>query len=452
MERRQVLDNLLQNDDQKIKIAFADIDGVLRGKYIHRDKFLSSVNDGLGFCDVIFGWDSGDKCYDNSELTGWHTGYPDAKANIDLSTFRRIPWEKNTAFFLGDFSKDPKYEAAVCPRSLLKRVSEQCNSLGFTPIFSQEFEWFNFIGTPNDLHAGNFENLQPITPGMFGYSVLRSSLNQSYFHDLFDLLLQFNIPIEGIHTETGPGVLEATVIYDHVLAAADKALLFKTAVKEIAYRHGFMATFMAKWNPKLPGSGGHLHQSLWDSENKNNLFYDAGDPHHMSDLMRQYIAGQMLCLPEILPMFAPNPNSYKRLSGGDWAPSTLTWGIDNRTTSLRVISGDTKSTRIELRIPGADTNAFLVMAASLAAGLYGIKNKLTLKTEPSTGNGYLDKTKGMLPATLEEATQKMAKSELARELFGEAFVDHFVRTREWECQQADHSDPKWELKRYFEII
>ena len=450
MNSKEILDNIIQADDQKIKIAFSDIDGVLRGKYIHRDKFLNAVESGLGFCDVIFGWDCGDKCYDNNELTGWHTGYPDAKANIDLSTFRRIPWEKDTPFFLGDFSKDPKYEAAVCPRSLLKRIAGQCETMGFTPIFSQEFEWFNFIGTPNDL--GNFENLQPITPGMFGYSILRSSLNHAYFHDLLDLLQQFNIPIEGMHTETGPGVMEATVIYDRILAAADKALLFKTAVKEIAYRHNFMATFMAKWNPKLPGSGGHLHQSLWDSENKNNLFYDVNDAHHISALMRQYIAGQFACLPEILPMFAPNPNSYKRLSGGDWAPSTLTWGIDNRTTSIRVISGDTKSTRIELRIPGADTNAYLVMAASLSAGLYGIKNKLPLKTEATRGNGYLENTKRQLPASLEEATEKMKHSDIARELFGEAFVDHFTRTREWEYQQADHSDPKWELKRYFEII
>lgn len=452
MEKVPVLDEIINSEDKKIKIAFADIDGVLRGKYIHRDKFLNAAENGLGFCDVIFGWDSGDKCYENSKLTGWHTGYPDAKANIDLSTFRRIPWENNIPFFLGDFSKDPKYEAAVCSRSLLKRVAAQSEAMGFTPVFSQEFEWFNFSGTPTELHQSGFENLQPITPGMFGYSVLRSSMNHAYFHDLFDLLLQFNVPLEGMHTETGPGVLEATVIYDQVLAAADKAILFKTAVKEVAYRHGFMATFMAKWNPDLPGSGGHLHQSLWDSEMHRNLFYSKDDKHSMSDLMRNYMAGLMKCLPEILPMFAPNPNSYKRLIGGDWAPSTLTWGIDNRTTSLRVISGQPNSTRIELRIPGADTNAYLVMAASLAAGLYGIKNQLPLDTKPTVGNGYLDKKNGTLPTSLEEATRIMKESELAHELFGDAFVDHFTRTREWECQQVNPSDSKWELKRYFEII
>jgi glutamine synthetase len=452
MNKKEIIQQIINSETSKIKFAVADIDGILRGKYIHRDKFLSSVENGIGFCDVIFGWDCNDKCYENSETTGWHTGYPDAKASIDVNTYREIPWENNTPFFLGDFSDDKFYADAACSRSLLKRVASECENLGFHPVFSQEFEWFNFMGTPNELHESNFEALKPMSPGMFGYSILRSSLNHAYFNDLFELLQKFNIPLEGIHTETGPGVLEATVIYDEVLKAADKALLFKTAVKEIAYRHNFMATFMAKWNVNLPGSGGHIHQSLWDKENKSNLFFDQNSKTGMSQLMQQYIAGQLTCLPEILPMFAPNPNSYKRLSGGDWAPSTLTWGIDNRTTAIRAIPGKNKGTRIELRVPGADTNPYLAMAASLAAGLYGIKNKLELKTSPTFGNGYKDTSNGVLPNSLEKATKKMANSEIAKELFGEAFVKHFTLTREWECQQTNSNDPNWELKRYFEII
>ncbi len=452
MNKAEILYKVRNSESQKIKIAFADIDGILRGKLIHRDKFLNAVEKGLGFCDVIFGWDCNDKCYDNSEITGWHTGYPDAKATIDLGTFREIPWENKVPFFLGDFSNDPKYEAATCSRSLLKRVDAEARGLGFTPVFSQEFEWFNFSGTPSELAEKGFRDLKPITPGMFGYSILRSSLNQDFFSELFDLLGQFEIPLEGMHTETGPGVMEATVIYDEVLAAADKALLFKNSVKEIAYRHGFVASFMAKWNAKLPGSGGHLHQSLWDIDMRRNLFFDSHKKPAISTIMEQYIAGQLHCLPDILPMFAPNPNSYKRLSGGDWAPSTLTWGIDNRTTSLRAIPGSEESTRLETRVPGADTNAYLAMAAALASGLYGIKNELSLDQPPTSGNGYLVKNGAQLPATLKEATGKMKNSELARELFGEGFVGHFTATREWECRQVDEKDPEWELKRYFEII
>ncbi|MDX8340874.1 glutamine synthetase family protein [Draconibacterium sp. IB214405] len=452
MKKQEILAIIKAGNFNKIKFAVADIDGVLRGKYIHKDKFFNAVDNGLGFCDVIFGWDCADKCYENSEITGWHTGYPDAKAEIAMETFRQIPWEENTPFFLGDFSNDPKYADAVCSRTLLKRIARQSEEMGFKPIFSQEFEWFNFQGTPSEIAASNYTDLQPITPGMFGYSILRSSLNHAFFNDLFELLQQFDIPLEGMHTETGPGVIEATVIYDDILAAADKALLFKSAVKEIAYRHNFVATFMAKWNKNLPGCGGHIHQSLWDLDKKQNLFFNSESDTKMSQTMQYYIAGLLKCLPEILPMFAPNPNSYKRLCGGDWAPRTLTWGIDNRTCAVRAIPGSEKSTRIELRVPGSDTNAYLALGASLAAGLYGIKNKLPLEIAPTTGNGYLETGKGVLPDSLEKATKKMAESEIANELFGEAFVKHFTLTREWECQQSDKNDSQWELKRYFEII
>ncbi len=248
MNKESILQKIKDPNTTRIKIAVSDIDGVLRGKYINKQKFLNSNGKTLGFCDVIFGWDVADKCYDNTKLTGWHTGYPDAKATIDIDTFREIPWENSTPFFLADFSSDKKYAGSACPRSLLKKVAQECKDLGFKALFAQEFEWFNFRGTPNELHESEFQNLQPISPGMFGYSILRSSLNQPYFNDLFNLLAEFNIPVEGLHTETGPGVLEASIVYDDILSAADKAILFKTAVKEIAYKHEFMASFMAKWN------------------------------------------------------------------------------------------------------------------------------------------------------------------------------------------------------------
>jgi glutamine synthetase len=452
MNKAELFYRIKNTKSKKVKIAFPDIDGILRGKYIYTDKFSKSIDQGLGFCDVIFGWDCNDKCYDNTEVTGWHTGYPDAKATIDLNTYREIPWENGTPFFLGDFSNDKKYAEATCSRSLLKRVAAESKALGFVPLFSQEFEWFNFQGTPSEIYENNFDELKPITPGMFGYSLLRTSLNQDFFNDLFELLSKFNVPIEGLHTETGPGVVEATLIYDDILNAADKAVLFKLGVKEIAYRHNFVATFMAKWNVNLPGSGGHIHQSLWNDKRDENLFFDEKKELGLSSLMEHYIAGQLKCLPEILPMFAPNPNSYKRLSGGDWAPRTLTWGIDNRTASVRAIPGNEISTRIEMRVPGADTNPYLAMAASLAAGLYGIKNELPLSTKPSTGNAYLETSKHLLPNSLEQANKKMANSAIANDLFGEAFVRHFTLTREWECRQVDKNDENWELKRYFEII
>ena len=168
--------------------------------------------------------------------------------------------------------------------------------------------------------------------------------------------------------------------------------------------------------------------------------------------MESYIAGQLACLPFILPMFAPTVNSYKRLVEGAWAPTTLTWAIDNRTTALRALPGSNSSTRLETRVVGSDSNPYLAMAACLAAGLYGIKNKLELKISATIGNGYADKKNGVLPANLWEATQAMKTSPIAKEILGEAFVKHFAATREWEWKQFSKVVTDWELKRYLEII
>ena len=449
MNQTQIIEYVNAHPSGKVKLAIADIDGVLRGKYISKQKFMSVIEGELGFCDVVFGWDMADVCYDNTTFTGWHSGYPDAKAKLDLTTFRKIPWENDVPFFLGEFIEDA---AEICPRTLLKRIIQGAENQGFKPFFSQEFEWFNFEETPASIHQKGFQNLTPLTPGMFGYSVLRSSLRNDFMINLFEQLTKFDIPIEGLHTETGPGVYEAAIAYSDILEAADRAILFKTSVREIANNQGIMATFMAKINENLPGCSGHVHQSLWDGDIKNNLFYDEKSPNKISKLMESYMAGQLHCLPYILPMIAPTINSYKRLVEGAWAPTTLTWGIDNRTVALRALPLGKKSCRLETRVVGSDTNPYLALAACLAAGLYGIRKNLKL-TQPATiGNGYRDISNGILPRNLDEATQAMKNSEVAKELFGEKFVEHFTQTREWEWRQHAKAVTDWELKRYFEIV
>ncbi len=452
MENKELIQVIKESQHNKIKFAVTDIDGILRGKTIHKDKFLEVANETISFCDVVFGWDSSDKCYDNVQLTGWHTAYPDAKARIDLSTYRTIPWDHELPFFLADFNNDPGVGVAACPRSLLKRVRQKANEMGFQPVFSEEFEWFNFLGTPNELAAKNYTELNPISPGMFGYSMLRPTQFQAYFNDLFNYLDQFRVNLESMHTETGPGVYEAAIRYDEILSAADKAVLFKNSVREIAYKHGIIASFMAKWNEELPGCSGHLHQSLWDKDQQKNLFY-SGDPKApMSPLMESYLAGLLHCMPHLLPMYAPTINSYKRLREGAWAPITASWGFDNRTTAVRVINGQEKSTRLEMRVPGSDANPYLAMAASLASGLYGIQHELKLGTPKTSGNEYAQHERERLPSNLMDATRKMKDSEVANSLLGEAFVAHFAATREWEWREFSKAVTDWEIKRYFEII
>lgn len=442
-----LLEELTAAKTEKVKLAITDIDGVLRGKVISFEKFRAIVEKGFGFCDVVFGWDAGDQAYDNGEFTGWHTGYPDVMAVIDIATLRRVPWEDGLPFFLADFGGAP-----VCPRSLLKKVIGQATELGYSAFFSQEFEWFNFKALADREEVRSFGELKPMTTGMFGYSILRASQGSDYFHALFDGLKQFGVPLEGMHTETGPGVYEAAILYSDVLEAADRAVLFKTGVKEIAFRQGILPTFMAKVSETLPGCSGHVHQSLWAADGSRNLFYDAGSMTGMSSLMESYIAGQLLCLPFVLPMYAPTVNSYKRLVEGAWAPTTLTWAIDNRTTALRALPGGASSTRLETRVVGSDSNPYLAMAACLATGLYGVRNGLKLTVPATKGNGYADKSQGVLPRNLWEATQAMKGSALAKGIFGVEFVDHFTRTREWEWRQFAQVVTDWELKRYLEII
>lgn len=442
--------NILESQSvTKVKLAVTDMDGILRGKLISLDKFKAVVKSGFGFCNVVFGWDSGDIAYDNVQYTGWHTGYPDAHARIDTGTFRQIPWENNGAFFLADFTDEEGVALDICPRSLLKKINAQAVSMGYYPSFSQEFEWFNFK-RPSVIT--DFQSLEPITPGMFGYSVLRASQQAGFYHDLFDQLTAFGVPIEGLHTETGPGVYEAAILYSHILEAADRAVLFKSGVKEIAHRHGYLASFMAKVNEHLPGCSGHVHQSLWNPDQTKNLFYAEGNTSNMSELMEQYMAGQLYCLPFILPMLAPTINSYKRLVEGAWAPTTLTWAIDNRTTALRALPGSPYSTRLETRVVGSDSNPYLALAACLASGLYGIRHQLKLDIPATIGNGYTNKENGILPASLWDATQAMKNSPVAEELFGAAFTQHFIASREWECKAFAKVVTNWETQRYLEII
>lgn len=431
------------------KFAVTDIDGVLRGKLISGDKLKKMLADSAGFCDVVFGWDASDALYDNSEATGWHTGYPDATARLDTSTLRSIPWDQHKPFYLGDFSEDPVF-SKICPRALLHKVLEKAEQSGYQVKAGFEYEWFNFRETPESLSEKKYRDPDPISPGMFGYSVLRSSQFGGYIDALLGDLEAFEIPVEALHTETGDGVYEAAINYTHAKKAADLAVLFKNSVKEIASAFGIMASFMAKWNIDLPGCSGHIHQSLWNEDGSENQF--DGEPKELSEPMQQYLAGILHCMPVLMPLYCPTVNSYKRLVEGSWAPTTVSWGFENRTAALRVINKGRGTGRIENRVPGSDANPYLALAATVASGLYGMEQELSLEQEAVSGNAYEAGQAKPLPRSLEEAVNRMKESELPAQLLGAEFCDHFIRSREWECRQYRNQVSSWELKRYFEII
>lgn len=441
---------LRQAKVENVKVGAFDIDGIFRGKYLSVDKFIGALDNGFGFCDVVFGWDSNDQLYDSAKFTGWHTAYPDAQTRIAPETVRALPFEENVPLFIAEFTGKAE---TICPRNLLKRITQRADDLGYIVNAACEFEFFMFEETPDSVRAKNYQNLQSITPGYFGYSVLRNSVHAEFYHDLLNMCRDMRIPIEGLHTETGPGVLEAAIQYDHALEAADRAALFKTFVKVLAQRRGWMASFMAKWSNKWPGCGGHMHISLKDKKTGKGIFHDPKKPHHISDKMRWFIGGQQALMPELLSMVACTVNSFSRLVPGFWAPTNATWSVENRTTALRVIPGSEKSQRVEYRIAAADINPYIAMSAAIGSGLWGIENKIE-PTKPVVGNAYEqtfpDKLK--FPATLTEAAGRLRESKIAPKLFGKEFVEHYAQSREWEEREFRKAITDWELARYFEII
>jgi glutamine synthetase len=450
-EQDELLKSLEDRGVTKAKIGGFDVDGVLRGKYVSMDKLKSALKGGFGFCDVIFGWDIADVLYDNAQVTGWHTGYPDAHAVLDPSTVRPIPWEPGVVAILADFRDEHGGPHPACPRSLLRTVIARAEQMGYAAKVSVEYEFFLFKETPESLHRKKFHDMEPLSPGMFGYSWVREGQNGELMRSILDGARAFDIELEGLHTETGPGVYEVAIRYDDCLRAADKAALFKTAMKQIAFEHDLSVTFMAKWNADLPGSSGHIHQSLW--QKGKNVFASPDDPNGLSKVMRHYIAGQVELMPELTALYSPTVNSYKRYVPGVWAPLTASWGFENRTCAIRVIgAGDPTATRVEYRQTAADINPYVAIATCLAAGLHGISREAN-PPPPASGDasGSVEVHKP-LPRTLAEATKLLAASAPAREILGAPFVDHYVRTRNWEVRQYERAVTDWELRRYFEAI
>jgi glutamine synthetase len=429
------------------KIGVFDIDGVLRGKYVNRAKFLSAAEKGLGFCDVVLGWDVNDQLYDNASVSGWHTGYRDAPVMLDLSTTRVLPFEPGTVFVLGGFSG--AYEA-VCPRAVLRRTLERAASMGFDVKAACEYEFFVFDETPHSAREKGYRNLTPFTPGMFGYSTIRNSVHFDLYHELLGEMEALDCALEGLHTETGPGVLEAAIAVDEASRAADKAALFKTFTKVLLQRRGLMGTFMAKWSNDYPGQSGHMHVSL--ERAGTNAFFDDSDPEGLSPTMRQFLAGQVKYMPQVLPMVCSTINAFRRLVPGMWAPTSASWGIENRTTAIRAIPAGPKGTRSEYRLGPADANPYLGLAAAIATGLRGIEEELE-PIPPVLGNAYEEPGDAEpLPTSLRAATDSFSRSTAARELFGDTFVEHYAATRDWEVREHQKHVADWDLARYFEII
>lgn len=447
-----------------VKVAGLDVDGILRGKIMSRNKFISAASSGFGFCSVVFGWDMHDKTYDKElGVSNSQNGYRDLLAHVDLDSLMTIPWENGTLLYLVRFH-DSTTDKPIppCPRSLLRDVASRYLSLGATPMAGAEFEFYHYKETAESVIEKQGVGLKPMTPGMFGYSIQRPTLNQDYYYDVLHTCAEMGVSLEGWHTETGPGVYEAAIEYSSAVKMADRAAVFKLVCKSLGPKYGVLPCFMAKPEEGMPGNSGHLHVSLQD-KNGNNLFSrpetDANaewdDIKDLSDIGRWFLAGVLEGLPDIMPLFAPTINSYKRLVEHFWAPVTVSWGLENRLSSIRLITTGpgSKSTRFEVRTPGADVNTHYALSAIFALGYRGIDKKLALKVPPLSKSATTTAGLEKLPRSLRDATDRFAApNSIAREVLGDEFVDHFAGTRYEELRLWDNAVTNWEVKRYIETV
>lgn len=434
------------------KIGAVDIDGLWRGKRIAAPYFLESVaTKGTNICNILFGWDVQDQSIPNLKYTGWHTGYPDITLLPDLSTLKLVPWEPGTASVICDIYEMDGSKLDLAPRTVLRRVLEQAEALGYRAMCGYELEVYLLKGTADEIATKGHRELEPFTSGNHTYSVQRDTASEYVLSEIREQLADYGIYIEASNSEHGPGQFEVNMRYCDALAAADGALLLKNSIKEIAAKHGLTASFIAKLSSEWAGSSGHMHQSLVDGTG-NIVFANTEDPSRLSAVGEAYMAGVVELAKEMTALYLPTVNSYKRTEGGSWAGSSSTWGYDNRTVAVRAIPSAGAAARIENRIAGADANPYLVIAASLASGLHGIAKGLT-PPAPMEGNAYDQAGPELaLPNTLDAASSVLEGSNTARALLGDAFVDHYVATRRWEVQQFRAQVTEWEIARYLEHI
>lgn len=427
------------------RFFITDIDGVCRGKTLSGERMADLLCDGGTIASAVFGWDIADDLYTHGvDFAGMGTALGEIGLRLDPATARRLPWDDHRWVLIGEHEQADGSPLPICPRQLLKRVLATATREGLSVQVGVELEWFALTETERSLRDKGFRQLRTATEAVNNYSPFRVDAIRGFVDQLFQWLPAADIPLEALHTEAGPGNLEVALRHTDALQAADRAALFKQSVREIGRPHGLLHTFMAKWSTAYGGCGQHMHQSVW--RDGRNLFHDAQAAHGMGSALRHYLAGQLQALPDLLAIYAPFVNSYKRLVPGMLAPVHATWGVDDRHAALRVVPGSARSTRLETRIAGADANPYLAMAASIAAGLRGMRLGLDLEQVAQAA------ARQPLSRSLEGAVERLERSELARELLGDAFVDHFVQTRRWECDRFQRAVTDWELTRYMELV
>jgi glutamine synthetase len=431
-----------------VLVCFPDMQGRLIGKRFQAEFFLEGALDETHGCDYLLANDIDMEPVPGYAVANWEKGYGDFVMVPDLSTLMKAAWLEGTALVLCDLVDHHHHEPVPhSPRAILKSQLKRLEALGLTANFASELEFYLFDEDYRTIFEKGYRGLKTAGYYIEDYHIFQTTKEEGVIRAMRRQLQASGIPVENSKGEWGPGQEELNVRYAEALTMADRHVVMKNAMKEIAHAQGKAITFMAKWDYGLAGSSSHIHMSL--ARDGKNAFIEESDELGMSGLMKSFVAGQLKYADDITVFLAPYVNSYKRFQSGTFAPTKVTWSRDNRTAGFRLCGENTKGVRIECRIGGADLNPYLAYAGLIAAGLKGIEENLALEA-PFSGDAYGARQLRDIPKTLREAITALENSTMLREALGDQVVDHYLHTAKWEQLEYDRRVTDWELQRGFE--
>ncbi len=432
-----------------VVVAFTDMQGRLQGKRIHGQFFLDSVlGHGTEGCNYMLAVDVDMNTVDGYAISSWEQGYGDMMFDLDLTTLRRTPGQPYSATVQCDLSwLDGRGLVRPSPRSVLRSQVDAATELGFVALAGTELEFIVFEETYDRAWDQRYHGLTGANRYNVDYSILGGTKVEPLLREIRNEMYAAGVTVESAKGECNPGQHEIAFLYEEVLRTCDNHVVYKTAAKELAARHGKSLTFMAKFDER-EGNSCHIHLSLRGADG-GAVFADDGRDGGRSELFEHFVAGVQVTMREMTLLYAPNVNSYKRFQPGSFAPTAVAWGTDNRTCALRVV-GHGHGLRVENRLPGGDVNPYLAVAGMLAGGLHGIREEIPLE-EAFAGNAYTS-DKARVPSTLQEARELFLGSDVARAALGDDVVEHYAHAAEVELAAFNGAVTDWERIRGFERL
>ena len=426
-----------------VVIAFTDMQGRLQGKRLHAAYFTDVVVDhGVEACSYVLGVDVEMNPVDGYAMASWEKGYGDLELVADHDTIRLLPHLPSTAMIQCDLVRADHAPVEPSPRTILKRQLARAADRGWIALSGTELEFILFEDTYEAAWRSGYRGLTPSSQYNVDYSIMATTRVEPVLRDIRNSMHAAGMNVEGVKGECNLGQYEIGFLFDDALVTADNHAVYKTSAKDIAAAHGKSLTFMAKFDER-EGNSCHIHLSLRGKAGETVFWRDGA----RTPLYDHFVAGVLATMTDFTLLYAPNVNSYKRFAVGSFAPTTVAWGLDNRTCALRLV-GQGASARMENRLPGGDVNPYLAQAAMLAGGLYGIENELELDP-PTTGSAHTSEAP-TVPRTLQAARDAFASSEVARAVLGDEVVEHYTNMADVELASFDAAVTDWELRRGFE--